>query len=85
MPDPSSPAVADDLARLNEALAATARATAMLLTRPRYDEAELAELDVRARTLRAAIGQAQPAPAVHDEPVTLACPGGSRAQLVSGG
>ncbi len=85
MRDPAPPRPADDLAGLNEALAATARAIAALLTRPRYDEAELAELEVRARKLRAAIREAHPAPAAEDEPVILASPGASRAWLVSGG
>ena len=54
--------------RLTEELAGVARETAQLLLNPRYDEAELAELDVRARQLRAAIretasgGDAEPEP-----------------------
>jgi hypothetical protein len=85
MPDLSLPASSADLARLNEELASTAREVARLLTRPRYDEAELAELEVRARKLRAAIGRAHAALAPEEEPVILTCPGGSRAWLVSGG
>jgi hypothetical protein len=41
-----------EVQRLTEELAEVARETARLLLRPRYDEAELAELDVRARDLR---------------------------------
>jgi hypothetical protein len=85
MPDLSLPASSADLARLNEELASTARAVARLLTLPRYDEAELAELEVRARKLRAAIGRAHAASAPEEEPVVLTCPGGNRAWLVSGG
>jgi len=85
MSNPSSPSPAGELERLNEELAATARAAARLLTLPRYDEAQLAELDVRARKLRAAIGQAQPPPAEHDEPVILTPPGERRGWLASGG
>jgi len=81
----SPPPPAGDLERLNEELAATARAAARLLTLPRYDEAELAELDVRARNLRAAIGQAQPPAAEDDEPVILTRPGERRGWLASGG
>jgi hypothetical protein len=71
MPSPSSPAAADEVARLNQELAATARATAMLLIQPRHDPAELAQLDVRAKELRAAIRQAE-AVAQQGEPVVLA-------------
>jgi len=70
MPTLSSPA-ADDLARLNQELAATARATAMLLIQPRHDPAELAKLDVRAKELRAAIRRVEAA-AEENEPVVLA-------------
>ncbi|HEU4562081.1 MAG TPA: hypothetical protein VFS20_29910 [Longimicrobium sp.] len=51
---------AERLAELNEQLAAVARKIAKLLTQPRYDEAELAELDVEANRLREQIRQARP-------------------------
>ena len=49
----------NEVERLNGELAEIARATARLLLTPRYDEAELAYLDVRAREIRAAIQQAE--------------------------
>ncbi len=68
MPTSSTPAAA--LARLSQELAATARATAMLLVQRGHDPAELAALDLRARELRAAIRQAEEAARQH-EPVVL--------------
>jgi hypothetical protein len=70
MPNSSLPA-ADDLATLRQELAATARATAMLLIQPRHDPAELAALDTRAKELRAEIRRAEDA-AQETEPVVLA-------------
>jgi hypothetical protein len=66
----SSPPAADDLATLRQELAATARATAMLLIQPRHDPAELAALDARAKELRAEIRRAEDA-AQETEPVVL--------------
>ncbi len=57
----------DSAAALENQLAAVARRIAFLLTRPRYDEAELAELDVRAERLREQIRAARP-PSPPDEP-----------------
>src|ERR1044071_435685 len=51
---------AEQLAGLHEQLARVARKIAKLLTQPRYDEAELAELDVEANRLREQIRQARP-------------------------
>ena len=62
-----------ELDRLTDELARNARATAALLTSPRYDEAELAELDVRARTLRAAIATERRKLAQNDEQIELSC------------
>lgn len=69
MPNPSPPA-ASDLATLGQELAATARATAMLLIQPRHDPAELAALDARAKELRAAIRRIEEE-AQQSEPVVL--------------
>jgi hypothetical protein len=57
----------DSAAALESQLAGVARKIAFLLTRPGYDEAELAELDVRAAQLRAQIRAARP-PSPSDEP-----------------
>jgi hypothetical protein len=51
---------ADRVAEWQEQLAEVARKTARLLTQPRYDEAELAELDVSATRLREQIREARP-------------------------
>jgi hypothetical protein len=73
-----------DLPRLRESLAGVATSIARLLTRPRYDEAELAELDVRARDLRARIRHAEAALLEQREPeLVLSGDGGTR--LYSGG
>jgi hypothetical protein len=72
----SVPAMEDELAHV-------AKQIARLLLQPRYDEAELAELDVRARELRDRIRRAAPP---RPEPVELRLAlryGG--APLVSGG
>lgn len=45
---------------LEDQLAAVARSIAKLLTQPRYDEAELAELDIAAQRLRERIREARP-------------------------
>ena len=62
-----------ELERLTDELARTARATAALLTTVRYDEAELAELDVRARALRAAIAEERRKLGQSDEQIELTC------------
>ncbi|HEU0052120.1 MAG TPA: hypothetical protein VFQ39_03040 [Longimicrobium sp.] len=49
-----------DLSAARTELEKTARAIAELLLRPRYDEAELAELDARARELREFIRDNRP-------------------------
>lgn len=66
---------------LTNELPVIARTTAQLLLTPRYDEAELAELDVRAREVRRAIRSAL-APAEKEvcEPVSV-----HAGPLVSGG
>jgi len=72
----SVPAMEDELAHVTKQIA-------RLLLQPRYDEAELAELDVRARELRDRIRRAAPP---RPEPVELRLRlrnGG--APLVSGG
>jgi hypothetical protein len=56
---------------LTEELAQLARETAQLLLTPRYDEAELAELDVRAREVRAAIRSAVAPESEGREPVIV--------------
>ena len=48
------------LGRLREELSGVARQIAALLTQPRYDEAALAELDVRAAALRSQIRAMEP-------------------------
>lgn len=70
-PDPA-------VAELERRLAEVARSIARLLTQPRYDEAELAELDVRAEELRRQIVDARPPQPDYDGY------GGARA-LLSGG
>ena len=55
----ADPVTPEELSRWKEELAELARRTARLLTTPRYDEAALAELDVRARELRARIRAAE--------------------------
>ena len=62
-----SMAPADDVMRerhpiadLEDRLATNARKIALLLTQPRYDEAELAELDAIGRELRQEIRDARP-------------------------
>ena len=72
----------DDVQRLTDELADVARATARLLLDPRYDEAELAELDFRARQLRASIREASIAKLGVTEPVQLHA---HSQPLVSGG
>ncbi|HYH82513.1 MAG TPA: hypothetical protein VEX86_22170 [Longimicrobium sp.] len=75
MPTSLSPDATDELARLNQELAAIARATAVLLIQRGHDRDELAALDLRARELRAEI-RALEAAAEQNEPVVLACIGG---------
>jgi hypothetical protein len=70
-----------EVRQLREELAGVARETARLLLRPRYDEAELAELDVRARDLRARLRAL--APPRREPPAELFPYYGSR--TVSGG
>jgi hypothetical protein len=48
----------EEIPKLQDELARVAKQTARLLLQPRYDEAELAELDARARELRARIQSA---------------------------
>lgn len=58
-----------EVRRLTEQLARNALAIAELLSKPRYDEARLAELDVRAGQLRASIAaRLRPVNGVDDEP-----------------
>ena len=81
-PDPRAydPAEAD---RIRDELAGVARQIARLLIQPRYDEAELAELDVRARDLRQQLARATPP---HDDgPPELRLPLSYGGGLVSGG
>jgi len=73
---------AEDVSELEQELARVARHIARLLLHPRYDEAELAELDVRARELRARIRSATP-PRRQDPDVSPWYGGGSR--VLSGG
>jgi hypothetical protein len=76
----SDPAEAD---RIRDELAGVARQIARLLIQPRYDEAELAELDVRARDLRQQLARAMPP---HDDgPPELRLPLSYGGGLVSGG
>ncbi|HEU0053114.1 MAG TPA: hypothetical protein VFQ39_08045 [Longimicrobium sp.] len=58
--DPVAQGEYNDLAAVRVELEKIARATAALLLTHDYDEAELAELDVRARELRAALAAARP-------------------------
>jgi hypothetical protein len=71
-----------EVARLEDELAVTARKIARLLVHPRYDEAELAELEVRAGELRSRIRQAQPPVAEFELALRLPSSGNG---LVSGG
>lgn len=71
----------EHVAELELELARVARSIARLLLQPRYDEAELAELDVRARELRERIRSA--APPRRSEPEISTWYAGSR--LISGG
>jgi hypothetical protein len=82
-PDPRSQEGAAEAERLRDELANVARSIARLLLQPRYDEAELAELDVRARDLRQKLARATPR---HDEgPPELRLPLSYGGGLVSGG
>lgn len=68
---------------LEDELGQVARQVARLLLKPRCDEAELAELDVRARELRDGIRRAAPP---RPEPIEIRLPGRyGGAPLVSGG
>jgi DNA repair ATPase RecN len=82
-PEPGSD-MEKDLQRLNDELAEVARATARLLLKPRYDEAELAELEARRRELRDRIRKITPPP---EEAITLEqrSPMMYSGHLVSGG
>ena len=72
--------------RVAQELAAVARETARLLLSPRYDEAARAELDVRARELRAQLRAAASEEDRGDEPaLELRTAGDTRSPLVSGG
>ncbi|HEX6749882.1 MAG TPA: hypothetical protein VF092_21495 [Longimicrobium sp.] len=62
-----------DLQRLHDDLAGVARAIARLLLRERYDEAELAELEVRRDELRREIATHQEPP--KPETIELRLPG----------
>lgn len=57
-----------DVERLTEELAEVARATARLLLKPRYDEADLAQLEARRKELRERIRKLSPP---HEEAITL--------------
>jgi hypothetical protein len=74
---------AEDVSELEQELARIARCIARLLLHPRYDEAELAELDVRARELRERIGSAAPLRRVEPDLSPSWYGGGTR--LMSGG
>lgn len=76
---------AGEVERVAQELASVARETARLLLRPRYDEAELAELDLRARELRGRLRAATLEERAKSEPPELRNPGEVRSQLVSGG
>jgi len=67
---------------MEQELAHLARRIARLLLHPRYDEAELAELDVRARELRERIRSATP-PRRQEPDISPWYGGGAR--LISGG
>jgi hypothetical protein len=73
---------AEHVSGLEQELAQVARRIARLLVQPRYDEAELAELDVRARELRERIRSATP-PRRQEPDISPWYGGGTR--LVSGG
>lgn len=72
---------AEAVSELEQELAHVARRIARLLLHPRYDEAELAELDANARELRERIRNA--APPRRSEPEISPRYGGAR--LISGG
>ena len=73
---------ADHVSEMEQELAQVARRIARLLLHPRYDEAELAELDARARELRERIRSATP-PRRMEPDLSPWYRGGTR--LVSGG
>ncbi|HSU14138.1 hypothetical protein [Longimicrobium sp.] len=83
-PDPSLQERAAEAERLRDELAGVARQIARLLVQPRYDEAELAELDVRARDLRQQLARAMP-PHDVEGPPELRLPVSYGGGLVSGG
>jgi hypothetical protein len=74
---------ASEVQRLTRELATVAQDTARLLLCPRYDEAELAELDVRARELRARLVAA--ARDEHGATAPVVETRNTRGGLVSGG
>jgi len=69
---------------LEQELAQVARRIARLLLQPRYDEAELTELDVHARELRERIRSLAP-PKSMEPDISPSWYGGRQPRLVSGG
>jgi hypothetical protein len=65
------------VAELHARLAGVARAIAKLLVKPRYDEAQLAELEVQARSLRRQIEQARGPQIDHEVFGSRLVPGGT--------
>lgn len=67
----------ETLGVLHARQADVARAIAKLLVQPRYDEAALAELEVKARALRRQIERASGPQVEHDELGSRLVPGGT--------